>query len=33
MALMRLIKPPEKIEGGQALFEGKDLFALPEKEM
>jgi len=33
MALMRLIKPPGKIEGGQALFEGKDLLALPEKEM
>ena len=33
MALMRLIKPPGRIEGGQALFEGKDLLALPEKEM
>ena len=33
MALMRLIKPPGRIESGQALFEGLDLLALPEKEM
>ena len=33
MALMRLIKPPGRIESGQALFEGNDLLALPGKEM
>src|SRR6202790_2553950 len=33
MAVMRLIKPPGRIEGGQALFEGLDLLALPEKDM
>ena len=33
MAIMRLIKPPGRIEGGQALFDGVDLLALPEKEM
>ena len=33
MALMRLIKPPGRIEGGQALFEGVDLLTVPEKEM
>jgi oligopeptide/dipeptide ABC transporter ATP-binding protein len=33
MALMRLIKPPGRIEGGQALFEGVDLLTVSEKEM
>ena len=33
MALMRLIKPPGRIEGGQALLDGVDLLALPESEM
>ena len=33
MALMRLIKPPGRIEAGQALFEGADLIALPERDM
>jgi peptide/nickel transport system ATP-binding protein len=33
MALMRLIKPPGRIESGQALFEGVDLLAAPEQEM
>jgi oligopeptide/dipeptide ABC transporter ATP-binding protein len=33
MALMRLIKPPGRIEGGQALFEGVDLLTVPEREM
>jgi oligopeptide/dipeptide ABC transporter ATP-binding protein len=33
MALMRLIKPPGRIESGQALFEGADLLALPEQDM
>ena len=33
MALMRLINPPGRIEGGQALLDGVDLLALPEAEM
>lgn len=33
MAIMRLIKPPGRIEGGKVLFGGSDLIALPEKEM
>ena len=33
LALLRLIKPPGRIESGQALFNGVDLLALPEKEM
>ena len=33
MSLMRLIKPPGRIEGGQALFEGVDLLALPDAQM
>jgi oligopeptide/dipeptide ABC transporter ATP-binding protein len=33
MAIMRLIKPPGKIEGGKALYGGVDLLALPEKDM
>ena len=33
MALMRLIKPPGRIEGGQAMLNGVDLLALPENEM
>ncbi len=33
MSLMRLIKPPGRIEGGQALLDGVDLLALPETEM
>jgi oligopeptide/dipeptide ABC transporter ATP-binding protein len=33
MSLMRLIKPPGRIEGGQALLDGVDLLALPEAEM
>jgi oligopeptide/dipeptide ABC transporter ATP-binding protein len=33
MAVMRLIKPPGRIEGGKALFEGVDLLALPEPQM
>ena len=31
MALMRLIKPPGRIEGGQALFDGVDLLASSRK--
>ena len=33
LALLRLIKPPGKIEGGEAWLDGVDLLALPEKEM
>ena len=33
MSLMRLIKPPGRIESGQALLDGVDLLALPEAEM
>jgi len=33
MSLMRLIKPPGRIEGGQARLGGIDLLALPEAEM
>lgn len=33
-SLLKLIpQPPGRIEGGQALFKGRDLLALPEKEM
>jgi len=33
MALMRLIKPPGKIEGGQVLLDGVSLLDLPEEKM
>jgi peptide/nickel transport system ATP-binding protein len=33
MSLMRLIKPPGRIEGGQALLDGVNLLELPEAEM
>jgi oligopeptide/dipeptide ABC transporter ATP-binding protein len=33
MALMRLIKPPGKIEGGQVILDGVPLFDLPEEKM
>ncbi|MBW7862777.1 MAG: ABC transporter ATP-binding protein [Candidatus Hydrogenedens sp.] len=34
MSLMRLIpSPPGRVAGGEALFDGKDLLALPEREM
>lgn len=33
LALMRMIKPPGRIEGGQMLLEGKDLLKLSEDEM
>jgi peptide/nickel transport system ATP-binding protein len=32
-ALLRLIKPPGRIEAGEAWLDGVDLLALPEKEM
>ncbi|WDT79155.1 MAG: ATP-binding cassette domain-containing protein [Candidatus Manganitrophus sp.] len=34
LSILRLVPdPPGKIVGGRILFEGKDLLALPEKEM
>lgn len=33
MALLRLIKPPGRIEGGQVLLDGIDLAQLPEERM
>jgi oligopeptide/dipeptide ABC transporter ATP-binding protein len=33
LALLRLIKPPGRIEAGQARLDGIDLLALPEREM
>ena len=33
LALMRMIKPPGKIEGGQMLLEGVDLLQLSDEEM
>lgn len=33
LALLRMIKPPGRIEGGQALLNGRDLFRLSEEEM
>jgi oligopeptide/dipeptide ABC transporter ATP-binding protein len=33
LALLRLIKPPGRIEGGQALLDGVDLLALPQKDV
>jgi peptide/nickel transport system ATP-binding protein len=33
LALLRLIKPPGRIERGQAWFEGADLLSLPDRQM
>lgn len=33
LALMRLIKPPGRIESGRALLDGVDILAIPEKEV
>jgi oligopeptide/dipeptide ABC transporter ATP-binding protein len=33
LSLMRLVPPPGRIVGGAISFEGRDLFALPEREM
>ena len=33
LALMRLIKPPGRIEAGEVRLDGVDLLAVPEKEM
>jgi peptide/nickel transport system ATP-binding protein len=32
-SILRLLQPPGEITGGRVLFEGKDLLALPEREM
>jgi ABC-type dipeptide/oligopeptide/nickel transport system ATPase component len=32
-AILRLLQPPGRVTGGQVLFEGRDLLALPESEM
>ena len=33
LSVLRLIAPPGRIAGGEILFEGRDLLALPEREM
>src|SRR5262249_39849741 len=33
LCLMRLVPPPGRITGGQILFQGRDLLALPERDM
>ncbi len=33
LSVLRLIEPPGRIVGGSAVFEGRDLLALPEAEM
>src|SRR5919204_1566191 len=33
LAMMRMIKPPGRIEGGQVIVDGIDLTALSEEEM
>jgi peptide/nickel transport system ATP-binding protein len=32
-AILRLLQPPGRIAGGRVLFQGRDLLALPEREM
>ena len=32
-AILRLLQPPGRVTGGQVFFEGRDLLALPEREM
>ena len=32
-SILRLLQPPGRVSGGQVLFEGRDLLALPEREM
>jgi ABC-type dipeptide/oligopeptide/nickel transport system ATPase component len=32
-SILRLLQPPGRIAGGRVLFEGRDLLALPEREM
>lgn len=33
MSIMRLIRPPGRVEGGEVLFQGRDLLALPDSAM
>jgi peptide/nickel transport system ATP-binding protein len=33
LAILRMIKPPGQIEGGEVVLDGVDLFALPEERM
>ena len=32
-SILRLLQPPGRVAGGEVLFEGRDLLALPEREM
>ncbi|HXD18697.1 MAG TPA: ABC transporter ATP-binding protein [Vicinamibacterales bacterium] len=32
-AILRLLQPPGRITGGKVIFQGRDLLALPEREM
>src|SRR5829696_70145 len=32
-SILRLLQPPGRITGGRVMFEGRDLLALPEREM
>ncbi len=32
-SILRLVRPPGRVVGGEVLFEGRNLLALPEKEM
>jgi ABC-type dipeptide/oligopeptide/nickel transport system ATPase component len=32
-AILRLLQPPGRVTGGRVLFEGRDLLALPERDM
>jgi ABC-type dipeptide/oligopeptide/nickel transport system ATPase component len=32
-SILRLLQPPGRITGGKVIFEGRDLLALPEREM
>ena len=32
-SILRLLQPPGRVSGGQVFFEGRDLLALPEREM
>ena len=32
-SILRLLQPPGRVSSGQVLFEGRDLLALPEREM
>ena len=32
-SILRLVRPPGRVDGGEVLLEGRDLLALPEREM